>query len=148
MNSNTLLVILIDGGLVIFFLYALYYISKLDQDQPIKLSLGRDEALLKERGVRTEQISGEVEEPEEPAYERETGVEDEPSTIEELEVEEQAEDLTAVNIEAPVKERLEGIDIIDVEGIGLRTPLNFMISTLIPSRIFLKEVLTLLEEMR
>jgi predicted flap endonuclease-1-like 5' DNA nuclease len=58
------------------------------------------------------------EEPEEPAYELETGVEDEPSTIEELEVEEQAEDLTAVSIEPPVKERLEEIDIIDVEGIG------------------------------
>ncbi len=29
MDSNTLLVLIVDGGLILFFLYALYYISKL-----------------------------------------------------------------------------------------------------------------------
>jgi predicted flap endonuclease-1-like 5' DNA nuclease len=116
MNSNTLLVFIVDGGLALFFLYALYYISQLGKRQKETTRLEtkqREEWLEKSEPA----IKIETRETEEPQV-TETVEGDELSTKEEMTIEEQDEDLTVPDVKEKVKGRLEGIDIIDIEGIG------------------------------
>ncbi len=116
MNSNTLLVLIVDGGLVLFFLYALYYISQLGKRQRETTRL---ETKQREEQLEKSESSIKIEARE--VMEQgvsETVLKGETSTEEEIKIEEHAEELTAPDREEAVKERVEGIDIIDVEGIG------------------------------
>ena len=118
MNSNTLLVAIIDGGLILFFLYALYYISQLSkQQEPSIMSKRQEEPPLTKRGTDTATIPREGEEVES-IQEKEVHVSDESSMEGKLDSDKQSEESKVKDMESMVKERLEGIDIIDVEGIG------------------------------
>ena len=117
MNNNTLLVAIIDGGLILFFLYALYYISQLSKQQELSIMSTRwEKPPLTKRGTDTATIprEGEVES----IQEKEVHVSDESSMEGKLDSDKQPEESKVKDMESMVKERLEGIDIIDVEGIG------------------------------
>ena len=125
MDSNTLLVIIVDGGLVLFFLYALYYISQLGKHEktrdpkPIIKQDKKEPTVVKVKEYEpTYTPSPTTKEPE-----IETKEETTEPTIHETEKD---DTLMTTSTSEPVAtpsthvldERLQGINIIDVEGIG------------------------------
>lgn len=109
MDSNILLILIIDGGLILFFLYALYYISKLStstvENKPIKIQDKEKPTAIKAKDY-------------EPTY---TPSPISPQPAEEITVEEapdQPIEVVELQPADTIDERLQGISIIDVEGIG------------------------------
>ncbi len=125
MDSNTLLVIIVDGGLILFFLYALYYISQLvkheksrDPKPTIKQDKKEPTVVKVKEYEPTYTPSPVIREPE-----IETKEETTEPTIHETEKD---DTIITTSTSEPVAtpsthvldESLQGINIIDVEGIG------------------------------
>jgi predicted flap endonuclease-1-like 5' DNA nuclease len=152
MDSNTLLVLVIVGGLVLFFLYAFYYVSKQNpqkkEKKPTVVKV-KDYEPTYTRTALQEEVTETKEKTQPVTYTRLSGDHREatdPGVIEEdkptitptapqqenvSENEEKDPDVEAVSsLDTPVldvvEDRLNGIDVIDVEGIGpeYKTRLN------------------------
>ena len=118
MDSNTLLVLIIDGGLVLFFLYALYYSSQMSKKttRPILIKEKKEDITAvkikdyKPTFIKTSQEQEEIpiETVIETSYSLEKSLEP-PSTIY---TQHEPED------ETTIEQRLRTINIIGIEGIG------------------------------
>ena len=112
MDSNTLLVIILDGGLVLFFLYALYYISQISKPQVPKIlkKTDKEEPLAVKVGDFEPTYTPNMHDPEPDKI-------IEPSTNESVELYSDPVSTPEKN-EVDLNVRLRGINIIDIEGIG------------------------------
>jgi predicted flap endonuclease-1-like 5' DNA nuclease len=115
MDFNTILVIIVDGGLFLFFLYALYYSSQVGK-KPTKLLINKEKGEITVVKINDyESVSTEISHTEIP---KKTSIEQTSFPNEIYESRETTYYQQEPEEESIIEQRLRTINIIDIEGIG------------------------------